>query len=626
MPHEQLQLQTEPTALEQANERFLELELAATKSMNEEQTRAFGERVNNVLEQAAADPQGYAEQSKLLSENEKKASAVAEAYIDLVQIHTEEGTPESEQALTEATDSLGLGQVEGLALKRDYSDNLRQHNEKQVDHLTEVKSALAQSVEQSDTRRERIQAKQTRTREIRAHNDAINGRKEAEQARADAKAQFLARKQLQVGQNQMKLYAEEIDAEAETYLNETLGPKPVDPNALDTATLKQKDEHADNIISEREMTSRALKDFQKGFYKEEATEVAPDADTGDEPELQLAAAEVLDPESVVNPIEANESQVVDGEAETILTAEEAAELRAARHKLLETFGVVNGKIRYYRNRNSHFDVKVNDAVEANGDTMFSLEIEVTEDDGQKVNKTLELNSKQFLKFFAESDKHTLSIRRKRPSSPKAAHEDMMSEDGARARNKLRDANAQQAKAEAQAASPKVSLRDRAKLLALRFATGSLSNSEKSKGRKLAYAAVGVVAAAAVIKYAPNLLDGDHHNTVAQAAAASDPELADKLKDAADAAPKDTAADAAEKAWSVKINSGDGITNTIQQLDPSLSDLEAYDIYKNHADAIKDLPNTYTLPNGDIGWVESGRVEIPDSIKHDMLDDIKKLKG
>jgi len=85
-----------------------------------------------------------------------------------------------------------------------------------------------------------------------------------------------------------------------------------------------------------------------------------------------------------------------------------------------------------------------------------------------------------------------------------------------------------------------------------------------------------------------------------------------------------------EAWKGTIHSGDGPTYVMQdmfnQKGIHLSPQQLHDVYTQHEDFFRSLGNTYTLPNGEVGFQHTGGISIPHEVMQQMVSDAKEIAG
>jgi len=153
---------------------------------------------------------------------------------------------------------------EPLVLKRDYSDALSMHQEKQRQHIEKIVKVLEGRLKHRESADESVEHR----RRIDEHNQAINSRADDKSARKELKGKYLKKLQLRHGENYMNLFADEMSEEADRMVEEELGPSPKDPHAVDLSESKKENEAKKaRRNAEREKTSEKVREFHRSFNK-----------------------------------------------------------------------------------------------------------------------------------------------------------------------------------------------------------------------------------------------------------------------------------------------------------------------------------------------------------------------
>lgn len=192
---------------------------------------------------------------------------------------------------------------EGVKSSRDWSDNERQHNEKQAERRQAAADVITARLVNDETNRkqraeqEAIQSRQAAERaHVTGHNDRL-AKRDAEQAeRQQLREQFLRQQQFKHGEGYMKLFADEMSVAANKHVDEKLGPEKYPHSVADTEKLKAEKENSVDAGQERQQKIvDDIQRFRRGFNRAESDELQQSAaQEGDaiHPANNLSDAEV----------------------------------------------------------------------------------------------------------------------------------------------------------------------------------------------------------------------------------------------------------------------------------------------------------------------------------------------
>ncbi len=244
--------------------------------------------------------------------------------------------PVSEEDAQAARDALALLQApneelpDAVKVKRDYADNLAEHNEKQDARKAKAEAVLAarvvayeqsaakQAVNAADNQKitDGITLKLSREAKSAA---VIEGRKADVAKRQELRDAYIAKQRLLRGEGQSKLFADEISREADKHVKSIMHPGSElrTDNVVDTQKLKdEKYGKTPASVVKNEATSQAVKDFYKGF-----ADIDPEA----------SKAKVTETAETTEPDTAAEAATAETEADIrIKTAAAAAEAKEAK--------------------------------------------------------------------------------------------------------------------------------------------------------------------------------------------------------------------------------------------------------------------------------------------------------
>ncbi len=224
--------------------------------------------------------------------------------------------PVSKEEAQAARDALILIDVrdeelpDAVRIKRDYSDNLAEHKEKQAAKQEEVADVLIERIV-AHAKSEKIKAANAADNKVisdKLSSDMSRKAKTAEvienraadvAKRQELREAYIAKQRLLRGEGQSKLFADEISREADKYVKSVMHPGAELSNDGVVDTQKLKDEKygkAPANVVKNEETAEALKNFYKGF-----PEVNPEATKANASEADKG------PKIVTNPAEAKEA-------------------------------------------------------------------------------------------------------------------------------------------------------------------------------------------------------------------------------------------------------------------------------------------------------------------------------
>lgn len=215
------------------------------------------EKINAVYESVSpAQAEGYGDEAvKLISSKDVETHEAALQQIDTLLTGLDQGAeiPES------------------LQIKRDWSDNLRGHNDKQRAHIESVGDSIVaglvkrSSVEEKwDNFSEKRHEKKLRQAKINDHNQAIDLRNAEKANRQDLAERERQRLQLRHGERYMQIFKDEIDQEVAERVEEKLGPAPLDPHSVSIASIKKvSKEQKEGRVSNHQATVDAIRAFRR---------------------------------------------------------------------------------------------------------------------------------------------------------------------------------------------------------------------------------------------------------------------------------------------------------------------------------------------------------------------------
>lgn len=262
---------------------------------DKEAWKEIGAAVTDIIQTAGEHPQDL--KSKLTDPDQIRNYNIARHYLEFARLHLEYGNDETAKALKDAADDLGLNPQEDL-LKRDYAKSDWLDKEDKKDTVSGLLGTLEAGYEE--------------------------GREQAVQ-------NYHTRKQLEVGQNRMKLFADEIKQEAEEHADNLFGKREVvqeeeespkhEATILDVSSLKEEsDARKQRAIQERQKTSDALLAFQRGFAatRKGKDEDAKSGDAGDKSKGEKSSEQAAvdgegDSEKSLDPQEIMEKYGIDKE-------------------------------------------------------------------------------------------------------------------------------------------------------------------------------------------------------------------------------------------------------------------------------------------------------------------------
>lgn len=630
----------------------LQLPIQPESMMTPEELDQRSDKINHIYTQIGSELNNDNEQqnNEPLSEEDSQLYEAAISGVDQALEAVENGQPIENPA---------------LQLKRDWSDGSSLHAEKQKAHLESLGDALVARSTQSEisekvaieteAKQQRDQAEvQARQERIDTHNEKINARNETLDERAETKAKYLSRQRLLKGENHTKLFAEELNSEADAHVNEVHGEL-VRDDVLDTATLPNKSTARQERVAE---LSKAVKDFHKSAspeasYKRMQEKVDPQVD----PELAenwMTAFKALDmPDDIIKEIPASffYNNATEGvttdvpDSVQLWLAEDSSRIRALNNlmqpnnsepanieplpqtavepspendperakQLIESLGFMVGQtVKTMRGNSKEIneDTLIIDAYEGPDGPVFVLETTIETENGTEKMKVTS-NTDSILSMTQAADKYMTSFRRKRiKGQTEDAHADVLYEEGARVRNAIRREHKEQYSLSARMGA----------WMSTRALTLREKLQSKDGKRRAAYvgsAAVGMTVLAYVSsKYGIPLLDGspaqaeaiDEIKQIDMSAAENLISEVETTEQSAEVS-AETTADAETpavqelEAREFKVSSGEGFTQLFDRLANNrgydLSPGQLYEIYSQIPN-LDSVDGVYTMPNGDLG--------------------------
>jgi hypothetical protein len=272
---------------------------------------------------------------------------------------------------------------------------------------------------------------------------------------------------------------------------------------------------------------------------------------------------------------------------------------------------------------TNLSIRVIDAFKnENGENRFKLEL--TRREGGKVDDTqvVTTTNEKLLKMLEQSDKRRLSVKRKRSRDASLeSHQDVLNEMGAEKREEMRRSM------EVAEVPQTYNWLDRVKAFTTTKIFGLLTRENTDdpdrKQKIAARAALGMLSVAGATLAVKGIVDHDSIKSSVEAVTPINIDT-DAFSNIADhVANQAESAHHVAEAWKGTINPNDGPTYVIDRmLDAKglhLTPDQLHDVYAQHESFFRGLPNTYTLPNGEVGFSGSGNISIP----HDVMENIIK---
>lgn len=288
--------------------------------------------VNKIAEQDAQAAEREAQGLAVLANVDPKAAG---EKIRLTEPLTEDEA-EATQAAYDLLWKTGDELPEELAVKRDWSDNEAEHNEKQQAHVAAIAEVLTTKLEAHEkisASHQKVAEKQQQIADQKAANEARDAKSaevRATRDEYDAKRQALrdeytAKQKLKMGSNQAELFSDEIARGADKYAISVLHP---DRNTTNGSTVDARDlksERWNQVPANQvknQQTAEAVKAFHRGFADkaEEVTNI----------EVSQAVGEAQAAEATSDVI--NEIKTVPFGAETKEAMEQEPAIRRLMYK------------------------------------------------------------------------------------------------------------------------------------------------------------------------------------------------------------------------------------------------------------------------------------------------------